>query len=795
VDPQRDAETDEYSATAFGHLLRGHRRAAALTQEELAERAMLSVEAISKLERGTSRRPQRETLRLLFDALGLSARQRKAAAAAARKSMATPRRVQGSAASPSALPVPATPLIGRAADLAAVSALLRDRAVRLVTITGLPGVGKTRLAIAAAGAMETEGTAAIVFVPLSAIREPKRVVASIAHALHIPGADDETAYDRLVAYLQSRTTLLVLDNFEQVLAAAPIVADLLTACADLNVLVTSRAALRMASEHIYALAPLALPDAPAMLDAAVLRRVPAIDMFVRRACAAEPAFRLTEANAEIVVAICDRLDGLPLALELAASRARVLTPAAMLARLEQPMALLTSEAVDLPARQRTLRDTLAWSYDLLTPDEQALFRCLGIFVDGWTLEAAERVAQPVHTLGIAVLDGIESLIAKSLVQVDRSAGEPRYVMLETIREYAFEQLSATTEIAAVAQAHAACFLCLVGTMEERLTGPDQVAVAARLDAEYENLRSAMRWVVTHGHTEFGLRFGLGLWRFWLARGWHTEGRKWLAKFLGLAQAKEHTVLYGSARVAAGALAVDQCDHDAAREHLSASLVIASETGDRALMATAHAQLGRWAREQGDLATARTHSERSLAMRRGGGTPWQVAASLQLAGRAALDQHDLAAANAYLDEGLDIARTIGDRSLLANVLRDLGELALMRGDAARAAQLLVGSLAHYREVGHPWSMARCLDALASAALDLGKPADAVRLLATAATMREAMGSPAGPPDQPRVAETITKVRSALDAEAFREAWREGRVRPAGDTLATVSCSLQRAYPGA
>lgn len=788
--PNRDvAQSEMYGERAspplpFDALLRRHRKEVGLTQEELAERATLSVEAISKLERGTNRKPQRETLRLLADALALSDEERIAFHVAARRPD-TPPPVRTDTAAPRDLAVPVTPLVGRAEDLHAVATLLRDRTVRLLTITGVPGVGKTRVALAVAAQLRGDYPDGVMIVPLAAIREPERVIVAIAQALGVALGPSQSTYDRVVARLQSRRVLLVLDNFEQVIAAAVTVAALLAACPETTMLVTSRAALYLSSEHLYALFPLALPDAHTPPDTATLARIPAIALFVQRAHAADPAFHLTRDNAAAVAAICVRLDGLPLALELAASRARVLPPAAILVRLEHRMTLLVSEAADLPARHRTLRGALAWSYDLLTPAEQRLFRRLAIFLDGWTLDAADAVSGAGDAEGGSILDGIESLIAKSLVQKDHATGEPRYVMLETIREYGHELLALHGETEATARAHADLFLALVRGTEGAMTGAEQPATIARVRGDYENLRTAMQWFTNRGEAEAGLQFGWELWRFWLARGWYTEGRGWLATFLRIAGAERYAPLYESVLFAAGALAVDQRDHRAAESCLTRSLHIATAAHNDALVAATHAQLGRLAREQGDLDAARDHCERSLALRRAGGTPWHVAVSLQLLGRVAVEQHDITAARRYLEECREIARTVDDHSLLANVLRDLGELALTYDDTARAGCLFSESLAWYGEVGHPWSMARCLDALAEVMVRRGAARFAARLLGAAATLREAMAVPLMPTDRSRIERTTAEARTTLEEGVYTIAWETGRVLPIEDVLAEAS----------
>jgi predicted ATPase/DNA-binding XRE family transcriptional regulator len=598
----------------FGDRLRRLRAAASLTQEQLAERAGLTVKAVSALERGERQHPYPHTVRALADALGLAGEDRAALAAA------VPRRGDaGPNIRQRPLPVPLTPLLGRETDVAELARLLARPDVRLLTMLGPGGVGKTRLALELAEALSGTFADGALFIALAAVSVPSLVCCTIAAALDVREGAGQSVTDALCEALRDRQLLLVLDNFEHVLPAAADVTQLLAACPRLTVLVTSRAALRVRGEQTYTVAPLALPARDQAGKAAQVAAAPAAQLFVQRAQAVASGFVLSDSNAEAVAAICRRLDGLPLALELAAARVRLLPPAALLARLDGVLPLLTAGAHDLPARQQTMRHAIAWSYDLLSPDEQRLFRRLGVFAGGWTIEAAEAVCadvtatlaegeasdvlqyrQPSVAAG-HILDGLDALLSQSLlVQEEDFSGAPRLAMLETIRAYALEQLAEHGETTIAADRHAAYYRALVEAAGAGLRASPQVTWFERVDRERDNIRAALLWLVACGELDMVAGMAWDLWLFWWVRGYQPEGLQLMQEVLGR-QLSPHTRAVASA--VACAMACAQHDFAACERYAAEALVLARQLGDTEREAHALTGLGLAALGAGAPATA------------------------------------------------------------------------------------------------------------------------------------------------------------------------------------------------
>jgi predicted ATPase/DNA-binding CsgD family transcriptional regulator len=698
---------------------------------------------------------------------------------------------------PTNLPAQLSSFVGRDQVVAGLRQLLaRDgSAGRLVTLTGTGGTGKTRVALRVASDLHADLEDGVFFVALAPITDPDLVAPTIAHAVGIPDVGERPRLERLIDHLRARRALLVLDNFEQVVDAAPTVAQLLAGCAELRVLVTSRAALRLTGEQEYVIPPLTLPGLRgAALSAAEVAENEAVRLFVERARSVRGDFALTDQNAPAVVELCRRLDGLPLAIELAAVRVRLLDPKAILARLESAagrLQLLTGGGPDMPARQRTLRDTIAWSHDLLDPHEQALFRRLAVFVGGCTLEAAEAVcgfaAAPAdesptssiqHPPADQLLSAVESLLAKSLLRAAPAAGEPRVTMLETIREFALERLTGAGELDALRARHLDYFVGLAERAEIGIRGPDECAWLDRLQADQDNLRAALERGLT-ADRESSLRLGAALWGYWWVRG-QSEGLRWLTRALtGVAGRSRWRM---KALYAAGHLAHIQHDSAAARRLLEESLAIARERDDTWTIAWTLHLLGRVAYFDDDAEAARALGERSLAAAQDAGDDWLVGWAVHLLGLAAHIAADYATARAHYEHSLAIRERLGQPAPTATIWLLLGMVAFREGDVAGARTQLADSLRVFHELGAHFLLNVALAGVSGLAAQAGRLEAAVCLAAASARLGETHEVRRIPLADDIVAEALALARRGLDRASFDAAWAQGQAMSTAEAVA-------------
>jgi len=724
---------------------------------------------------------------------------------------------------PNNLPPQPTRLIGREREVQEVRERLRNPEVRLLTLTGPGGTGKTRVGLQAAAELLEDFEDRVFFVALAAVADPALVAPTVARTLGLTESGAQSPEELLKGYLRDRQTLLVLDNFEQVLESAPLLDELLSVAPGLTILATSRTPLKLYGEHEFPVPPLSLPDPGSLPPVEHLARYGAVRLFVDRARAVRPDFSVTEENASAVAEICARLDGLPLAIELAAARIKLLPPQALLARLGNRLKVLTSGARNLPERQRTLRSAIEWSYGLLDESEKILFGRLGVFSSGAALEAIEAVCDARGDLPVDVFEGVSSLLDKSLLQQrDGSDGEAHFVMLETIHEFALEKLEESSNAEAIRRGHAEYFLALAEEAEPGLWGPEDAAWLDRLEPEHDNMRAALSWAIEHEEAELALRLGGALRWFWYMEGYYGEGRRWLEAALG----KDWGAAAGArarALEGVGWLASSQGDLDRAQAAAEEGLKLSTEAGlGDVVVADFQNVLGEAVgRQRGDYEWAAELLEESLALHREAGDSRGVAWSLGNLANVSSDRGNFEQAKELYEEGLALSRELGGAELLGAYLISLGYEFLLEGNPERATSLNEEAVALYRKRGHRGSLHIALDnlgwaalvqddyqraealheeslvlckergdksigsesieGLACAAAVKGKDERAAMLFGAAEALRETEGYQQAPRDHSMREPYLVAARSRVGEAAWTAAWEVGRFMAFEDAI--------------
>jgi len=819
---------------SFGYLVRRLRKAIDLTQRELAERVSCSREMIDKIER-EERRPSRQIAARLAIHFQLPSETYDLFVRCARGEIGAERVLQSltlavplprmllSSPPVTNLPTPTTSCVGRSQESSVVCDLLRSSTVRLVTLSGTGGIGKTRLALEVASTLLKEFVDGVWYVELAAVHHPSLVLGTIAQVLDVDQAPWNRIEQRVIATLRHKQLLLVLDNFEHLLEAAPTISVLLQAVPQLKVLVTSRSALHLSGEHEFVVPPLTVVAPNADASTPLLTEVPAIELFLQRARAATAGFSVTDQSVLTIAEICRRLDGIPLAIELAAVRVKLLPPAELLSRLESRLELLTGGPHDLPLRQRTLRHTLDWSYNLLRERERELFRQLSVFAGGCTLEAAEVVCG--NALPDNLLDTLQSLINQSMVNyVEQRDGQPRFTMLETVREYAQERLLASGQYEDLRQRHFAHYLAVAEQAAPQLRGPRQAVLVKELEHDHNNLRAALTWALEHKNVSVALRLGTALEEFWRLHGHGHEGRDWLERALML-DPLGPSALLADAMAATGGLAHNAGDLAAAIKWHRLALGQYRTLDNKRGIAESLSKLGAVTQSQYRFRRSEVLCRCGLALFRHLEDERGIALAAGRLAWTTLFVGSLTEARTLAEESLHRCRRLGDTAYIASALSNLGITTLFQGDPVQARRLFEESLGLQRKLENPWgisenlmqlgwalllgpepchatsrfqeslriqlnlrdlnTIAYCLEGYGSAAMRCSQQAERTAFLAgAAAAIRAQLGIRRRPPEQALEDQLVAEGHAQIGKQAWDTAWRAGHYAELGEVIRDV-----------